>query len=89
MLIDDETRRQYDIEYKASEITGKWIINDNISLDDLNCDISENVYWCECRCGGVYSVSVEHVKEMTRDKGNELIVGCNTCSLHVKIDITQ
>ena len=79
MLSDDITRQHHDTEQRAKKLTEELIINENILITEMEVD--DNIYWHECRCGGVYIVRMEQMK-----KGeSELIVACDTCSLHIRV----
>ena len=64
-------------------MTEKSIINEIISLDEmiLNGE-EEREYVYNCRCGGIFTVSVENARELSKE---ELIVSCDTCSLCVQV----
>lgn len=76
----------------AREITHDSIINDTINLSEMAHREREHdvrVYWSSCRCGGTYEIEDEDLKGCGQDgrglEGCDLIVGCSTCSLHIKI----
>lgn len=85
LLSDEGRRRQYDVELEANQATASWIVNDTITLSDMfhvGVAGSGGVYQYGCRCGGVYMVTDEEAMEETCD---QLIVECDTCSLHIKV----
>lgn len=84
--MDEKSRHDYDISYKTKQLTEDYIINETLHLSDMTCNEEEGEYMYDCRCGGVYSVSVTLVREEVNHKGaSQLIVTCSNCSLHVKI----
>ena len=81
MLTNDVTRHQHDVKTRAKEMTDTLIINDSISLSDMTLDNDD--YSSDCRCGGKYYIS----KKLFDSSNNKdcHIIGCDTCSLHIKI----
>ena len=67
-------------------MTEKSIINEVISLDEMILNGEEEEegreYIYDCRCGGIFTVSVENARELSKE---ELIVSCDTCSLCVQV----
>ena len=82
LLSDSNRRHRLDSRQEAEAVTRKWIVNDTVSLSEMNREGEGGAcWWYECRCGGVYMVREEQVKE------GGTVIGCDTCSL--VIEVTQ
>lgn len=83
--MNEDSRAKYDTEQRSKEVTDKHIINETISLNEMNKREGEGGgdYGYDCRCGGVYSVAMATAREMSREE--EVIVQCDTCSLSIKV----
>lgn len=79
LLSDHVRRHQLDMELEAERLTSKFIINDTLLLSEMSWSESEGQWWSECRCGGVYSIRDQQVKL------GSIVVGCDTCSLAIKV----
>ncbi|ORX82524.1 DnaJ-domain-containing protein [Anaeromyces robustus] len=70
---------QYDKELLAKSFKQDGVINEEIDLDDMEYDEEEEAYYSECRCGGIYKITVEDLEN------NINVVSCDVCSLKIKV----
>ncbi|NXG01096.1 DJC24 protein, partial [Sakesphorus luctuosus] len=78
ILGNEETRKEYDLQRRAHNLTEKWPLHEQIHLEDMSWNEDEQVYTLPCRCGGNYSVLKSETKDVS-------LVCCDTCSLVVEI----
>ncbi|XP_041852990.1 dnaJ homolog subfamily C member 24 [Melanotaenia boesemani] len=92
ILSDQDTRRQYDLERRAQELTQDGPEDAAVNLEDMIWDQEDCVFTHCCRCGGRFSISEEELREesgrMQRDdeeagQQRGVLVCCDTCSLSV------
>ncbi|XP_005991284.1 dnaJ homolog subfamily C member 24 [Latimeria chalumnae] len=79
ILGNEKTKKEYDLQRHEKELTLKWPVDDQISLQEMIWDEAEHHYIYECRCGGEYILSREEAEE------NISTICCNTCSLTIEI----
>ena len=77
ILGNEETRKEYDAQWKQRSLAQDWPIQEEIHIDELEED--EDCFVHACRCGGEFVLQAIHV-EMCVD-----YVQCDSCSLCVKI----
>ncbi|KAL0968572.1 hypothetical protein UPYG_G00268660 [Umbra pygmaea] len=80
VLSNQETKREYDLQLRASELNQSWPVDASVCLDDMTWDDDHGAYTYGCRCGGEYSVR--------REEAEEAIVCCDTCSLSIEVKRT-
>ena len=61
------------------------LINDEVSFSQMKLDDECGEYSSDCRCGGVYLINTEELNFSSIDRKEYYVVGCDTCSLHIKI----
>ena len=90
LLMNKDKRSQYDTTLKNKMIVKK--INDaisqqvNISSFTVNIENNETVFTYPCRCLGIYSIHEEEFTDLN-DSDQFMVVGCNKCSLNIKVII--
>uniref|UniRef100_A0AAZ3QC97 DnaJ (Hsp40) homolog, subfamily C, member 24 n=1 Tax=Oncorhynchus tshawytscha TaxID=74940 RepID=A0AAZ3QC97_ONCTS len=82
VLSNQETKRAYDLQLRASELNQSWPVDAHVCLDDMTWDDDNEVYTYGCRCGGEFSIGREEAE------GEEAIVCCDTCSLSIEVKTT-
>ncbi|XP_041693820.1 dnaJ homolog subfamily C member 24 [Coregonus clupeaformis] len=82
VLSNQETKRAYDLQLRASELNQSWPVDARVCLDDMTLDEDNEVYTYGCRCGGEFSIGREEAEE------EEAIVCCDTCSLSIEVKRT-
>ncbi|NXC26025.1 DJC24 protein, partial [Campylorhamphus procurvoides] len=78
ILGNEETKKEYDLQQHADNLTNKWPVHEQIYLEDMSWNEDEQVYTLSCRCGGNYSVFKSEIKDVS-------VVCCDTCSLVIEI----
>ncbi|XP_014665638.1 PREDICTED: dnaJ homolog subfamily C member 24-like [Priapulus caudatus] len=86
ILCKPELRRRYDAELYEYESTRQWPVNEEISLGDFDKDFAdeEPFYVRDCRCGGQYVLP-----ECESRQRSCLVICCDTCSLSVRVFVTN
>ncbi|KAG4105905.1 dnaJ-like protein subfamily C member 24-like protein [Neocallimastix lanati (nom. inval.)] len=74
-----EKKLQYDKELLANSFKQEGVINEEIDLDDMEYDEDEETYFSECRCGGIYKITVDDLEN------NVNVISCDICSLKIKV----
>ena len=86
LLIDRETRRLHDAQWRARSLAQSAHIYDTISLVEMN--VNENgedgstLFTYSCRCGGEF-VLLEH------EASESIVIQCDTCSLSIIVDCPE
>ncbi|GFU29898.1 DPH-type MB domain-containing protein [Nephila pilipes] len=80
ILSDDNLRKKYDAEFRASELHSIHPVQEEISLSDTSYNSKLDQYEKDCRCGGKYILSRTEISEEL------LLVDCDNCSLSTIID---
>ncbi|NXU89267.1 DJC24 protein, partial [Xiphorhynchus elegans] len=78
ILGNEETKKEYDLQQRADNLTKDWPVHEQIYLEDMSWNEDEQVYTLSCRCGGNYSVFKSEIKDVS-------VVCCDTCSLVIEI----
>ncbi|XP_069479644.1 dnaJ homolog subfamily C member 24 isoform X2 [Ambystoma mexicanum] len=78
ILGNEETKKEYDLQQRESELTHYWPIDAHVHLEDMSWDSVEECYSSVCRCGGKYTLSKNETEDVS-------LVCCNTCSLIIEI----
>ncbi|KAJ8002813.1 hypothetical protein DPEC_G00162880 [Dallia pectoralis] len=81
VLSNEETKREYDLQLRASELNQSWPVDASVCLADMTWDEDNEVYSYGCRCGGEFSLGRE-------EEAEEAIVCCDTCSLSIEVKRT-
>ncbi|NP_001291094.1 dnaJ homolog subfamily C member 24 [Esox lucius] len=81
VLSNQETKRAYDLQLRASELNQSWPVDARVCLDDMTWDEDNEVYTYSCRCGGEFSTG--------REEADGAIVCCDTCSLGIEVNRTN
>ncbi|ORX44301.1 dnaJ-like protein subfamily C member 24-like protein [Piromyces finnis] len=74
-----EKKLQYDKELLAQSFKQDGVINEEIDLDDMEFDEEEETYFSECRCGGIYKITIDDLEN------NVNVISCDICSLKIKV----
>ncbi|XP_066556613.1 dnaJ homolog subfamily C member 24 [Amia ocellicauda] len=80
ILGNEETKREYDLQRRATELQQRWPVDAQVFLEDMNWVDGEQAYMYECRCGGEYILSKEDAEEHVS------IICCDTCSLSIEVN---
>ncbi|KAJ7400262.1 hypothetical protein BTVI_106970 [Pitangus sulphuratus] len=78
ILGNEETKKEYDLQRRADNLTKEWPLHEQVYLEDMSWNEDEQLYTLSCRCGGSYSVSRSETKDVS-------VVCCDTCSLVIQI----
>ncbi|KAM8939980.1 dnaJ homolog subfamily C member 24 [Pelodytes ibericus] len=78
ILGNEETKREYDLQLRESEITRTWPVDSRIHLEEMSWSNDEEYYLFPCRCGGKYILGENDVEQTS-------LVNCDTCSLIIEI----
>ena len=81
LLSDPDRRQRLHRRQDAEAVTKEWVVNETVSLTEMSREGEGggHWWWWECRCGGVYVVREEELKE------GGMVVGCDTCSLVIQV----
>ncbi|KAM8861363.1 dnaJ homolog subfamily C member 24 [Synchiropus picturatus] len=89
VLSDQSSRRRYDQQRRAQELTQEWPVDGSVSLEDMSWDAEVQVHTYACRCGGVFSITAEEVEAERAGRGGgegmQVVVCCDTCSLSLDV----
>ncbi|NWU77232.1 DJC24 protein, partial [Onychorhynchus coronatus] len=78
ILGNEETKKEYDLQRLADNLTKEGPLHDQVYLEDMSWNEDEQLYTLSCRCGGNYSVFKSEAKDVS-------LVCCDTCSLVMEI----
>ncbi|XP_062317798.1 dnaJ homolog subfamily C member 24 [Osmerus eperlanus] len=77
VLSNQDSRREYDLQLRASQLQQHWPVDAHVCLDDMSWDQDKEVYTLGCRCGGEFCIG--------REEEEEAVVCCDTCSLSIEV----
>ncbi|XP_053305301.1 dnaJ homolog subfamily C member 24 [Spea bombifrons] len=78
ILGNEETKKEYDVLLRESELTQMWPVDAQIHLEEMSWSIDEENYSFPCRCGGRYILAES-------DLDQTILVNCDSCSLITEI----
>uniref|UniRef100_T1JDW0 Diphthamide biosynthesis protein 4 n=1 Tax=Strigamia maritima TaxID=126957 RepID=T1JDW0_STRMM len=84
VLGDEDERRRYDAELLEKELENEICIQETIDSSMLSK--ARDVFYYPCRCGDTFSVEESQFKDHSQ---NDLLLGCNGCSLFIKIIFSE
>lgn len=97
VLRDPELRHIYDVELRQADYNDKPIVHETLTKADFEYDQESNLYYHNCRCGGVYVLPDEDEEEEAQDdtkvpdQSNEdkesIYISCDECSLVIEVEI--
>ncbi|PVU85605.1 hypothetical protein BB560_006972 [Smittium megazygosporum] len=86
VLREPESRKLYDDKLVNYEIMSTGILNEQVSVKNMELNQEEAFYSYACRCGGMYLVYEEDLAdERELDYRVNIIVGCDMCSLNIRV----
>jgi diphthamide biosynthesis protein 4 len=77
VLGDPKERAVYDASFGGSSASAH--VSDEVDLDDMEYDEEEESFEWKCRCGDVFTISMQELED-----GCD-VVGCGGCSLNIRI----
>ncbi|XP_046890879.1 dnaJ homolog subfamily C member 24 [Hypomesus transpacificus] len=89
VLSNQDSRREYDLQQRASQLKQHLPVDAHVGLDDMSWDQDKEVYTLGCRCGGEFCIGREEL-EGEEEEGEEAeeaaaVVCCDTCSLSIEV----
>ncbi|XP_072277960.1 dnaJ homolog subfamily C member 24 [Pyxicephalus adspersus] len=78
ILGNEETKREYDLLLRETEITPSCHVDNQITLEEMEWEDDEEYYYYTCRCGGKYILEKEDLEQL-------LLVNCDSCSLVIEV----
>ena len=85
VLLNSDKREEYDRQLKESEVKKfKGPLFSSETLDSLEYEETENYYYMECRCSGLYVLEESQI-DRTKDF---LYVQCDNCTFYIEVQPT-
>ena len=85
VLLNSDKREEYDRQLKESEVKKfKGPLFSSETLDSLEYEETENYYYMECRCCGLYVLEESQI-DRTKDF---LYVQCDNCTFYIEVQLT-
>ncbi|XP_018423344.1 PREDICTED: dnaJ homolog subfamily C member 24 [Nanorana parkeri] len=78
ILGNEETKREYDLQRRETEITRSCHVDSLITLEEMEWEDDEEYFCYTCRCGGRYILAEEDLEQ-------SLLVNCDSCSLIIEV----
>lgn len=83
VLRDPESRKQYDAEMGQARFDDKPIVHETLRKTEFSYDADSDVYYHDCRCGGVYVIPEEFNESQIQEN---IYIACEECSLVIELE---
>lgn len=77
-LKNEVLRKEYDLQLLNEKLNTQIHKYASLNHEELDYDIEEKVYSYNCRCGGVYAINEEDIKETC-------LISCDECSFFIEV----
>lgn len=91
VLRDPKLRRIYDFEQRQAAYNDKPIVHETLTKEDFDYDSESELYYHNCRCGGVYVLPDEETEkvdgqpsESCYENEESIYIACDECSLVIE-----
>lgn len=77
-LKEENLRKEYNLQLLNSRLSNQIHKYASLNREELDYDNVNNIYSYNCRCGGVYSIKSDELKETS-------LVSCDECSFFIEV----
>lgn len=81
-LKDSNLRKEYNAKLINDRLSSQVMKYASLNTNELDYNSEEDIYTYNCRCGGVYILNSDNIKE-------DCTVSCNECSFYIDINVNK